>query len=105
MAYDGKTGSRIKDFRKKNTSYTQADMAEKLHMSTENYAKYERDRTSFQVDMIFDISEILGMPISLMLYDRCEDNAMELSEDEVKLVSLYRSNTDDKKKSMICLLS
>lgn len=105
MAYDKKAGSRIQQFRKKHTKYTQADMAEMLHMTTENYALYERDRTQFQIEMMCNISDILGMPIPLMFYDDDEENVMKLTDDEIHMLSVFRESTDEKKKAIICLLT
>ena len=105
MAYDKKAGSRIKQFRMKHTRYTQANMAEMLHMTTENYALYERDRTQFQIEMLCNISDILGMPIPLMFYDDDEKNVMKLTDDEIHMLSVFRESSDEKKKAIICLLT
>ena len=107
MFYDGKAGSRIKEYRQKHTPFKQADMAEMLHMTTENYALYERDRSRIDLDMLFRIAEILGMSINSILYpDNCEkEEIMLLNDDEILLIGKYRSYAEEKQKALLCVLT
>lgn len=65
---------------------SQTDMGKKLGLTKAGYGHYERGRQPFTVDMIFQISRILGRPVEYFL-----GLDTGLTEDEGQLLAIYRA--------------
>jgi len=62
------TGNRIRKIREFR-SYTQEYMAEKLDLAQNTYSKMETGQTKIDTDQLKQISNILGVPVDLILSD------------------------------------
>jgi DNA-binding XRE family transcriptional regulator len=59
---------------RKCAGITQARMASELHVSTQTYAKLEKDSNKFSAGQIKKISELTGIPVQKIL-DACGNEA------------------------------
>jgi transcriptional regulator with XRE-family HTH domain len=85
MSTSSKTiANRVKQAREE-TGLSQKDMSKRLGLTEAGYGHYERDRQTFTVDMLFQISRILGRPVEYFL-----GLETELSADEGRVLALYR---------------
>lgn len=91
MFYDGKAGSRIKEYRQKHTPFKQADMAEMLNIELQAYEHIERDLLKrFDPEILLHIADILGTSVDFLLDGQERSNTFELSDSEKRLILMIR---------------
>ena len=71
-------GTRIRELREANGD-TRADLAEKLNMSVSGVGKIERGERGFKKELLKEISDIYGVPVSYF-YGEEADLPAELKE-------------------------
>ncbi len=74
---------------------TRAEVAAALSLTENSYGHYERGRSPFSVELLFELSRILGCPVGHFL-----NLDTELNEDEEQLLHLYRQIKGDRLKEM-----
>lgn len=75
---------------------SRADVAEALSLERPSYAHYERGRSAFTVEQLFQLSRILGKPVTWFL-----GIDTDLADDEAELVHLYRQIDDERMRAMV----
>lgn len=87
MNYHGSKAiaQRVKQAREA-AGFSQKDMAKRLGLTEAGYGHYERDRQTFTVEQLLQVSRILGRPVEWFL-----GLDTGLSEDEGQLLALYRA--------------
>jgi len=83
---------RLKKYRKA-AGLTQRDMAKKLFISQQAYAKYELGSSSPNPDMLADIASILNISANLLLNDESDDYTDVISDNNKANSPLSRINT------------
>lgn len=81
--------SRLKRFRKEK-GFTQAEMAEKIGVSTVNYAKYEYGKRTPSLPKLIEIAFTLEKPLECFLYENRAN--MKLTQEQI--VHLRSLDTD-----------
>ncbi len=92
---------RIHDLRLAS-GFRQTDLAEAVGCTAQVISNIERGVTDVSVDMAKKISEVLHVPLDEILQG--EDN-MNLSEDEVSMLTLYRQLTEKQKKLTVTIMN
>jgi transcriptional regulator with XRE-family HTH domain len=88
-------GSLIRDMRKAS-GMSQMKLAEKIGVSYQQIQKYEKGASQLNISRLLQISEAFGVPVGTFLGDSEAEVApikppySSLSEDEAKLVMLFR---------------
>lgn len=89
-------GSLIRDMRKAS-GMSQMKLAEKIGVSYQQIQKYEKGASQLNISRLLQISEAFGVPVGTFLGDGSEAEVSQikppyssLSEDEAKLVMLFR---------------
>lgn len=82
---------RLKKYRKA-AGLTQRDMAKKLFISQQAYAKYELGSSSPNPDMLADIASILNISANLLLNDESDDYTDVISDNNKANSPLSRIN-------------
>ena len=72
---------------------SQADVSKLLGMERSGYGHYERGRLAWRIDILEQLSQILGKPLEYFL-----GIDTELSEDEAELVHMYRGLSERSKR-------
>lgn len=108
MSKDFKTviGDNIKYFRT-SKGLTQKELAGKIDgLSEKALAAYEQHVNIPDIETIFNISEQLDIPYTVLIGEEEKVNApqLDLSPDELKLLVKYRSLPDKKKLSLLEIL-
>lgn len=70
-------------------SLSRQDVGERLNLGEQSYGHYERGRYAFTVEQLFQLSRILGKPVTWFL-----GLPSELDPDEDELLALYRLIAD-----------
>ncbi|MGD2080603.1 MAG: helix-turn-helix transcriptional regulator [Nitrospirota bacterium] len=88
-------GSLIRDMRKAS-GMSQMKLAEKIGVSYQQIQKYEKGASQLNISRLLQISEAFGVPVGTFLGDgeaevsQIKPPYSSLSEDEAKLVMLFR---------------
>ena len=76
-------GDRIKETRKEK-KISQQELAERLFVSDKTVSSWEQNRTEPNLDMLVNISEVLGISVSHLIYGNVEKSNIE-TEIKIKL--------------------
>jgi len=71
------------------------EVASMLNLEEQSYGHYERGRSAFTVDQLFQLSRILGKPITYFL-----GVSDKLAPDEEEALHLYRSLTQERSRQL-----
>ncbi|UKB82214.1 helix-turn-helix transcriptional regulator [Chryseobacterium sp. MEBOG06] len=89
---------KIKEYRKKK-GFSHENMAEELHISQAAYSKIEKNETKLTVDRLYQIAEILKVPVYGLLdtipnniYN--QQNFYDTSVGHQEIQNLYQENKD-----------
>jgi transcriptional regulator with XRE-family HTH domain len=100
----------IKEMRR-SSGVSQMKLAEKLAVSYQQIQKYENGRSSLSVGRLRAIAGVFGVPLDAFfkgMYegDSSDENILDphLSEDEARLVRLFRRLKDDEAKVVVMQL-
>ena len=87
MYYDlTESGRRIKEMRKK-AGYTQAELAEKLGITSDGMSSIERGKNGVSVDLFGVMAEVLGSSVDYLAYGV---STMVLTEQEIRVIMAMR---------------
>lgn len=87
MYYDiTESGRRIKEMRKE-AGYTQAELAEKLGITSDGMSSIERGKNGVSVDLFGVMAEVLGSSVDYLAYGV---STMVLTEQEIRVIMAMR---------------
>lgn len=85
-------GSKIKNFRE-NKNLSQQDLATMIHKTKSSVQKYESGSTSITIDLLYDISTALEIPIIQFFTDDADD-ILSLIKERFNLVDNNRGQIE-----------
>ena len=96
-------GSRLRDERKRLWILTQDELAEILNVKKNSIVRYEKHNAPLDTDQL-DLLEDHGFNIPFILWGRGEIQSSDLTDDESKLVQLYRQTKEDMRPGLMSLV-
>jgi transcriptional regulator with XRE-family HTH domain len=79
-----------------NAKLSRKEVADRLNLEEQSYGHYERGRFAFTVEMLFQLSKILGKPIEWLL-----GLPTEMTPDEQEMLALYRELHPDARRMFL----
>lgn len=96
-------GTRLRDERKRLGINTQEELAEILQVKKNSIVRYEKHNAPLDMDQL-DLLEDHGFNIAYILWGSTEVKNSELSEEEVKLITLYRQTREEMRSGLVSLV-
>ena len=96
-------GERLKEERRRLGMNTQDELAEILNVKKNSVVRYEKHNAALDTDQL-DLLEDHGFNIAYILWGTTEVKNTELSEQEVKLVELYRQTREEMRHGLVSLV-
>lgn len=96
-------GERLKEERRRLGINTQDELAEILNVKKNSIVRYEKHSAALDTDQL-DLLEDHGFNIAYILWGMTEVKNTELSEQEVKLVELYRQTREEMRHGLVSLV-
>ncbi|KXO86192.1 alpha/beta hydrolase [Acinetobacter venetianus] len=96
-------GSRLREERKRLGLNNQEDLAEILAVKKNSVVRYEKHNAPLDTDQL-DLLEDHGFNIPYILWGHVEIQSSDLTEDEEKLIQLYRQTKEDMRPGLISLI-
>ncbi len=96
-------GYRLRDERKRLGIQTQEELAEILQVKKNSVVRYEKHSAPLDMDQL-DRLEDRGFNIPFILWGTTEVKGSELSEQEQKLVQLYRQTREEMRGGLVSLV-
>ena len=96
-------GSRLRDERKRLGILTQDELAEILNVKKNSIVRYEKHNAPLDTDQL-DLLEDHGFNIPFILWGTVEIRSSDLSEQEARLVELYRLTKEDMRPGLLSLI-
>ncbi|MFW1813921.1 helix-turn-helix domain-containing protein [Acinetobacter guillouiae] len=96
-------GTRLRDERKRLGINTQDELAEILQVKKNSIVRYEKHNAPLDMDQL-DLLEDQGFNIAYILWGSAEVKNSELSEEELKLITLYRQTREEMRGGLVSLV-
>ncbi|WP_151819221.1 helix-turn-helix domain-containing protein [Acinetobacter seifertii] len=96
-------GNRLRDERKRLGINTQDELAEILQVKKNSVVRYEKHNAPLDMDQL-DLLEDHGFNIAYILWGSTEVKNSELSEEELKLITLYRQTREEMRSGLVSLV-
>ncbi|WP_032881571.1 helix-turn-helix transcriptional regulator [Acinetobacter sp. WC-323] len=96
-------GSRLRDERRRLGFNNQEDLADILKVKKNSIVRYEKHNAALDTDQL-DLLEDHGFNIPYILWGMNELENSEFTEDETKLIQLYRQTKEDMRPGLISLI-
>lgn len=96
-------GTRLRDERKRLGINTQDELAEILGVKKNSIVRYEKHNAPLDMDQL-DLLEDHGFNIPYILWGTTEVKNSELTEEEVKLLQLYRQTREEMRGGLVSLV-
>lgn len=96
-------GTRLRDERKRLGINTQEELAEILGVKKNSIGRFEKHNEPLNTDYL-DKLEDHGFNIAYILWGSTEVKNSELSNDEVKLIELYRQTREEMRSGLVSLV-
>lgn len=96
-------GERLKEERRRLGINTQDEMAEILNVKKNSVVRYEKHNAALDTDQL-DLLEDHGFNIAYILWGTKEVKNSELSDEEVKLIQLYRQTREEMRQGLVSLV-
>ena len=96
-------GERLKEERRRLGMNTQDELAEILNVKKNSIVRYEKHSAALDTDQL-DLLEDHGFNIAYILWGTTEVKNTELSEQEEKLVELYRQTREEMRHGLVSLV-
>lgn len=96
-------GERLKEERRRLGMNTQDELAEILNVKKNSVVRYEKHNAALDTDQL-DLLEDHGFNIAYILWGTTEVKNTELSEQEVKMVELYRKTREEMRQGLVSLV-
>lgn len=96
-------GERLKQERRRLGINTQDELAEILNVKKNSIVRYEKHSAALDTDQL-DLLEDHGFNIAYILWGTTEVKNTELSEQEEKLVELYRQTREEMRHGLVSLV-
>lgn len=96
-------GTRLRDERKRLGINTQDELADILKVKKNSVVRYEKHSAPLDTDQL-DLLEDQGFNISYILWGETEVKNSDLSDEEIKLITLYRKTREEMRGGLISLV-
>lgn len=96
-------GTRLRDERKRLGINTQEELAEILGVKKNSIGRFEKHNEPLNTDYL-DKLEDHGFNIAYILWGTLDVKNSELSNDEVKLIELYRQTREEMRSGLVSLV-
>ncbi|MEQ1324613.1 helix-turn-helix domain-containing protein [Acinetobacter soli] len=96
-------GTRLRDERKRLGINTQEELAEILGVKKNSIGRFEKHNEPLNTDYL-DKLEDHGFNIAYILWGSTEVKNSELSEEELKLIELYRQTREEMRSGLVSLV-
>ena len=96
-------GERLKEERRRLGINTQDELAEILNVKKNSVVRYEKHNAALDTDQL-DLLEDHGFNIAYILWGTKVVKNSELSDDEVKLIQLYRQTREEMRQGLMSLV-
>ena len=96
-------GERLKEERRRLGINTQDELAEILNVKKNSIVRYEKHSAALDTDQL-DLLEDHGFNIAYILWGTTEVKNTELSEQEVKLIELYRQTREEMRHGLVSIV-
>lgn len=96
-------GERLKEERRRLGMNTQEELAEILNVKKNSIVRYEKHNAALDTDQL-DLLEDHGFNIAYVLWGTTEIKNTELSEQEIKLIELYRQTRKEMRHGLVSLV-
>lgn len=94
-------GALIRHLRR-SKAMTQMELAEKMGISYQQVQKYEKGTSELTIKRLLQVADALSVPISTFIEEERDKtfHMEEMTDDEIKILTVYRRLKDKKKKHM-----
>ncbi|MCV2441910.1 helix-turn-helix domain-containing protein [Acinetobacter bereziniae] len=96
-------GTRLRDERKRLGINTQDELADILKVKKNSVVRYEKHSAPLDTDQL-DLLEDQGFNISYILWGSAEVKNSDLSDQEVRLIELYRQTREEMRGGLVSLI-
>ncbi|MBP8005477.1 MAG: XRE family transcriptional regulator [Acinetobacter sp.] len=96
-------GSRLRDERKRLGFNTQEELAEILLVKKNSVVRFEKHNAPLDTDQL-DLLEDHGFDISYILWGTMDIQSSEFTEDETRLIQLFRQTREEMRPGLLSLI-
>lgn len=96
-------GTRLRDERKRLGINTQEELAEIMQVKKNSIVRYEKHNAPLDMDQL-DLLEDHGFNVAYILWGNSDVKNSELTEEELKLIMLYRQTREEMRSGLISLV-
>lgn len=96
-------GTRLRDERKRLGINTQEELAEIMQVKKNSIVRYEKHNAPLDMDQL-DLLEDHGFNVAYILWGNSDVKNSELTEEELKLIMLYRQTREEMRIGLISLV-